>query len=60
MNDEIDVNEVIARLDELGKAKFDAALAQTRAIKLQAQLATALARIDELERQRGDGSGAER
>lgn len=44
MNPEIDVNEVLEELDELGRAKFDAALGRVR-------LRKALARIDELERQ---------
>ena len=41
---EIGVNDVLAELDELGRAKFDAALEKARNRKLQA-------RIDELERQ---------
>lgn len=43
-SDEIEVNEVIAEMDELGKAKFSEALAKV-------QLRKALARIDQLERQ---------
>lgn len=53
MNSEIDVNEVLEQLDEVGRAKFDAALSRVRVVKLQAQLEAALARIDELERQKG-------
>jgi len=41
---EISVDEVLAELDELGRAKFDAALEKARNRKLQA-------RVDELERQ---------
>ena len=44
MSDEIDVGEVLAEMDELGKAKFNEALATVR-------LKKALARIDQLERQ---------
>ena len=46
---EISVGEVLAELDELGRAKFDAALEKARNRKLQA-------RIDELERQRAEGA----
>jgi hypothetical protein len=44
VTDEIDVNEVIEELDQLGKALFDAAVGRVR-------LKKALARIDQLERQ---------
>lgn len=42
--DEIDVNEVLEELDQLGKALFDAALGRVR-------LKKAYARIEQLERQ---------
>ena len=42
---EVDINEVVAAMDELGRAKFDAALNLVRARK-------AMARIAELEKQR--------
>lgn len=44
MTDEIDVAEVLAEMDELGKAKFNEALTTVR-------LKKALARIDQLEHQ---------
>lgn len=46
---EISVDEVLAQLDELGRAKFDTALEKAKNRKLQA-------RIDELERQRSEGA----
>jgi hypothetical protein len=38
----IDLGEILEQMDELGRAKFDAALERVKAIKLQA-------RVDELE-----------
>ena len=38
MSDEIDVNEVLDAMDELGKAKFNEALAKARLKKVLAQL----------------------
>jgi hypothetical protein len=46
---EISVDEVLAQLDELGRAKFDAALEKAKNRKLQA-------RIDDLERQQSEGA----
>ena len=46
---EIEVSEVLAELDPLGRALFDAALERAKNRKLQA-------RVDELERQRPEGA----
>ena len=46
---EIEVSEVLAEMDELGRAKFDIALEKAKNRKLQA-------RIDELERQQSEGA----
>lgn len=48
--DEIDVGEILAEMDELGKAKFNEALAAAR-------LKKAMARIAQLEQQNGAPSG---
>jgi hypothetical protein len=50
VNDEIDVNEVLAELDQLGKALFDAALGRVR-------LRKAMERIAELEQTGGTHRG---
>jgi BMFP domain-containing protein YqiC len=49
----ITMDEILAEMDVLARAKFDAALAAARATKLQIQLGAALSRIDELEQQKG-------
>lgn len=43
----IDLNEILAEMDELGRAKFDAALERVKVRKLEE-------RIAELERQHGE------
>lgn len=47
---EVSVGEIVAEMDELGRAKFDAALNLARAKK-------AMARIAQLEQQNGARSG---
>lgn len=44
---QIDLNEIIAEMDELGRAKFDAALERVKVRKLEE-------RIRELEAQHGE------
>jgi hypothetical protein len=49
---QIDINEILAEMDELGRAKFDAAVERVKTRKLAEHIGELRTRISELESQR--------